>query len=134
MPQPQEDLASYLEAQGHGVVGTDLFRGDLPDKDDGSLDNIVSVTDTGGLPNQLNDPIGGLEIISFQVLARNRRQEQARQKLLDIQSELHQLSNTDLGSFTVLSARAVDRPGIVRRDEKSRWLLVSNYEVMLRPS
>ncbi len=130
MVQFIDDLATYLQTQGFGTKGTDIFKGNMPD----NADNIVAITDFGGLPNVLNDKGADVEVILVQVRARNKRQELARDKLKAIQDDLHQLVNTDLGTFTIVAARALDRPAILTKDGKERWELVSNYEIRTRLS
>jgi len=130
-----DDLATYLQTQGHGTKGTDIFRGNAPDtktNEDTRFDNIVVINDTGGLPSTLNEKGAGVEIVSVQIMARNKRQELARDKLQAIQDTLHQLNSTNLGTFTIIAAEAVDRPAILRKDQKERWELVSNYEFRTR--
>ncbi len=129
-----DDLGTFLQTQGHGTLGTDLFKGSAPDRDDGSLDNVITITDTGGLANVLNEKGAAYEEITVQIRARNKRQEKARDSLLSIQDELHQLSDSDLGTFTLVRGLAVDRPAVIGRDEKERWNLVSNYEFLVRLS
>jgi len=101
-----DDLATYLQTQGHGTKGTDLFKGNAPD----APDNLVVVTDSGGLPNVLNFKGADVEMVTVQVLARNKSQKLARDKLKAIQDTLHQLTSTNLGTFTVIAALALDRP------------------------
>ena len=134
MVQFVDDLATYLQTQGHGTLGTDLFKGSSPDKEDGSMDNIITVTDTGGRANVLNLKDADVEEVVVQIRARNKRQERARDDLLAIQALLHQLVNTNLGTYTIIRAEAVDRPAIIGRDEKERWNLASNYEFLIRTS
>lgn len=130
MVQFIDDLATYLQTNGHGTKGTDLFKGNAPSSPE-APDNLVVVTDTGGTPNV---DISGVELITVQVRARNKRQEKARDDLLAIQSTLHQTVQADLGTYTIISAIAADRPAVIGRDEKERWNLVSNYEIQTRLS
>ena len=130
-----DDLATYLQTQGHGTKGTDIFRGNAPDSktpEDTRYDNIIVINDTGGFANVLNDKGAGLEIVTVQIMARNKRQEIARDKLQAIQDDLHQLNQTNLGTFTIIAAMAVDRPAVIRKDPKERFELVSNYEIRTR--
>jgi len=122
-----DDLTTYLQTQGHGTKGTDLFKGNAPE----AIDNLIVVTDTGGIPNLLNQT-GPVENIFIQILARNKRQEHARDKLQAIQDDLHQLLSTSLGNFTVIKAQAIDRPAVIGRDVKERWMLTSNFEILVR--
>jgi hypothetical protein len=134
MVQFVDNLATYLQTQGHGTLGTNLFKGNAPD----AADDLIVVTDTGGLPNSLND--GGsantstVETITVQILARNKRQEVARDKLLAIQTTLHKQGAINLGTYTIINALAIDRPGLLGRDQKERWTLVVNYEFLTRLS
>jgi hypothetical protein len=129
-----DDLATYLQTLGHGTVGTDIFKGNAPDKDGGTYDNIIIVNDIGGLPNLLNEKGAAVEEIAVQIRVRNNKQVNGRDLLLDIQDDLHQLVNTNLGTFTIIRADALDRPALAGRDPKERWNLVSNYEFLVRLS
>ena len=130
MPQFIDNLATYLQTQGHGTVGSDLFKGSSPD----SPNDLITVVDTGGIPNELNFRGAGLEVATVQVLCRNKRQEVARDKLTAISDDLHQLVNTNLGTYTIISALAQDRPAVLNRDDKERWRLVTNYLIRYRLS
>jgi hypothetical protein len=134
MVQFVDNLATYLQTNGHGTLGTDLFKGSTPDRDDGAFDNAITVTDAGGEANVLNEKGASYEEIVVQIRARDKRQEKARDALLSIQALLHQIVATDLGTFTIVRGTAVDRPSVIGRDDKERWNLVSNYEFLVRLS
>lgn len=123
-----DDLATYLQTQGHGTKGTDLFRGNMPE----ATDDLIVINDTGGFPNIINDKGANIEVVTVQILARNKRQEEARETLKSIQDDLHQLVNTNLGTFTIIRALSTDRPAILQRDQKERWVLFLNLEIMMR--
>lgn len=129
--QPSDDLATFLQTNGHGTKGTDLFIGKVPDKLDDTLHDVIVLTDAGGIPHTT---IADVDTVNIQILARNKQQNAARQVLLDIQADLHAAVQQDLGTFTIIAALALDRPAILRFDTKERWTLVSNYEIRMRLS
>jgi hypothetical protein len=120
-----ESLKTYLEGLGHGP----FFVGNTPDQPQ----DVLVLTDAGGLPTTLDEnPPGAPEQYSIQIRARRRRQQDARDVLLAIQRDLHRLQGTNLGDFSVFAAEAIDRPAILRREDRESWVLVSNYEIHAR--
>jgi hypothetical protein len=120
-----DSLKTYLEGLGHGP----FFVGSTPDQPR----DVLVLTDTGGLPTTLDEnPPGAPEQYSIQIRAQRRRQQDARDVLLAIQRDLHRLQGVNLGAFSVFVAEAIDRPAILTRNDKERWVLVSNYEIHAR--
>ena len=125
MPAFVDSLKTFLEGQGH----TSIFVGNTPDQPR----DVIVLIDSGGLPPSLDDNAPGApELYSIQIKARRARQEDARAALVAIQSDLHRVTGTNLGSFNVLTSDALDRPAIFTRDEKESWTLVQNYEIWAR--
>jgi len=122
MIQLVNSLNTYLEGLGHPA----MVVGNMPDQPR----DIIVLTDSGGLPTTLDEnPPGAPEQHSIQIRARRQRQEDARDVLLAIQRDLHRLQGVNLGDFSIFVAEAIDRPAILRRDDRESWTLVSNYEI-----
>ena len=134
MVQFVDDLTLHLETLGHGSIsGKTLRKGRLTD----TPRDVIVVNDTGGIPNILNRKGANVELIAIQVLARNKRQEIARDKLLAIQDDLHRAYNVRLDNFTIIQSVAAERPAIIQRNTdkaKESWTLVSNYEISVKPN
>ena len=125
MPAFLTDLKTFLESLGH----TPIFVGNTPDKPR----DVIVLIDSGGLPASIDDNAPGApELYSVQIKARRARQDDARAVLVAIQSDLHRLTGVDLGSFSVLTSDALDRPAIFTREEKESWTLIQNYEIWAR--
>lgn len=125
MVQFVDTLRSYLEGLGHGP----FFVGNTPDQPR----DVLVLNDAGGLPTTLDEnPPGAPEQYSIQIRARRARQEDARDVLLAIQRDLHRFQGVNIGAFSIFAAEAVDRPAILRREDRESWTLVSNYEITAR--
>jgi len=90
-----DDVAAYLATKSVGTVGTDLFKGFLPD----TPANCVAIFEYAGfppeIPNQIYYP-------GLQVRVRNTSYSTGRAKLKSIEDELHGLVNTTLTSTIYL--------------------------------
>ena len=114
-----DDIADYLESQGIGTVGVDLFKGDTPE----IPDNCVTIERYAGQsPGML-----GYEKPGLQVRVRNKIRENAEIKIKSIETLLHCLCNTTLSGTRYLSIFAQQSPTPLGRDESNRFDLVQNY-------
>lgn len=122
-----DDLGTYLQTQGIGTLGTDLFQGHLPS----SPDNCVAVFETGGSqPNKdlpLNHP-------SFQVIVRNKSYATGRDKLESVRTALHRKFNTSLvsGQTFAYYILATSEGGHIGRDESGRDEFSINFQAVTR--
>ena len=110
-----DDVAAYLQAQSVGTVGTDIFKGTLPD----SPDNCVAVYETGGPAPQKYLPINKP---TFQILVRNKSYALGRDKLEAVRTALHRKSNLSLvsGQTFAYYILANSEGGHIGRDEAGR--------------
>lgn len=84
-----DDLAEYLEDQGLGTVGTDIFTGDMND----SPDNVIVLNQTGGMPPSV---MGDYEQPGLQINIRNTSYAFAQTLALKILKKLHGIINTTI--------------------------------------
>lgn len=92
-----DDVASYLEDQGIGTVGSTIFSSYMPDTQSSTF--TIAVFDTGGL---LPDPYLPTKEPTFQVFVRSNDYLTGKAKVDAIRSSLHQKKNlrlTDGGNY-----------------------------------
>ncbi len=133
-----EKLALYLQRQGIGTVGQDIFVNYIVD----SPDNAVFVIDTGGFPpdykgdvvnpgRQLSVGVGaeaGMLNPTVQIRVRNTDIQQAYMKAFQIFNLLHGKSFWNLGEDVhVLTCSAMQQPFWIGRDAKNRDEISCNY-------
>lgn len=122
---PATDISSFLQAQGVGTEGTDLFIGLEPDEPD----FVISIFDIPGFPP---NPKYLRDEPSIQVRVRGNKNnyDTAWQKMQEIKDVMlgaqPQLLN---GTDYVLFVLATD-PMSLGRDESSRPLIISNWNLV----
>ncbi len=119
-----DEIATFLQAQSLGTVGTDLFKGHLPP----GPDDCVVIYETGGFEPEL---AAALDHPTFQVLCRARDYQTARNKAESIYSQLHGLTETVLSSRRYLLIRAMQTPTSIGQDESFRHEVSTNYHAIL---
>lgn len=119
-----DDIAAFLAANNIGVVGSNIFKGQMPDKPD----DCVALYEYGGSPRGLVWNGVQLEYPGLQVMVRSKNYSVARQKIEQITNILHGLSGM-LGTTRYLLIRAKHSPESLGRDAAGRVELVVNYEV-----
>jgi hypothetical protein len=120
-----DDLASKLQTAGKGTVGTNIFKGEMPD----TPDNCVALYETGGYPPEI---VATIDYPTFQVRTRNTDYSTGRAKAQEISDVLHGLTETTLGTTHYLLIRAMQAPASIGRDEKKRWEFTQNYKIIMR--
>jgi len=80
-----KEITLFLESQSLGVLGTDLFYGQLTS----SPDNQIGVLDSGGQPNNQSD----VAVSIITILIRNISFDLGMAKVLLIQTALHNKIN-----------------------------------------
>lgn len=122
-----DELALYLEQQGHGTRGTDLFAGQLPD----DPDTLVSLFETPGAA-LLASLVDQVEERSVQVRARAASYAAARTKAEAIYALLHGKAQATLGggAFTLIEAK--QPPFSLGRDVKQRQEMAFTLRVLWR--
>lgn len=128
-----EAIGDYLQAQGEGTLGTDIFLGRMPD----TPDACVGVYEAAGSLPEMTFGSSGLAIDRpiIQVMCRAGRDDYptARDKADTIRDLLAGITNTTLGAFTVLRIEPSGSVNPIGPDEKDRPLVSVNFNVMVLP-
>lgn len=128
-----DDIADMLSSGGVGTVGTDLFKGFLPETDAA----VVALYETGGRGPDIAmgaGPIGStvaMEWPRVQVVCRSGEYDYAtaRSKAHDIFKLLHGLPARLINGTSYQWASAVQSPFLMGRDDSNRVLIACNYDV-----
>ena len=119
-----DDVATYLQTQGIGTIGTNLFKGSLPD----SPDALVALIEVGGdAPIDVLSMAAGtikVERPVIRVVARAGQDDYqaARTKAASAYQQLHGLTGQTLSGTRYLTIEARHPPFNLGRDENGRWL------------
>ena len=121
------EVAEYLEDNGIGTVGTDIFVDMLPDL----ANDAIMVYSTGGQVPDIDLPIGSP---NFEVLVRSDSAATAHTKITSIVDLLHQQYNTVLVTdgnhyYSILLLGEINALG---RDEKGRIEYSVNFNCKVR--
>lgn len=119
-----DDIALYLQQQGVGVVGTDIFKGQLP----ASPDDCIALFEYAGEPQDLTD--ANLEYPGLQVLVRNKSYPAGRQKIEQAVRVLHGVSEQVINNVRYLLIQARQSPFLLERDENGRAVFVVNFRII----
>jgi hypothetical protein len=125
-------VASHLQANGIGVVGTNIFKGFLPD----SPDFAISLHEYPGRPA---DKTFGTTILienaRFQIIVRSNRESNganaysdARTKAEAIQTLLDGAGTLTLTGVVYYYIQSLQPPFMLQRDENERVIIATNYE------
>lgn len=118
-----QDVATYLQNNGIGTLGTNLFVGRLPDEPD----TCTAVFAYAGFPMPLH---WNGEQPGLQVLVRAPSYVQAQNLMEQIRGLLHGLSEQTLGTTRYLLVRAKQSPMLLQRDDGDRAIFVCNFDVI----
>ncbi len=118
------DIGTYLQTQGIGTPGTDIFLGLMPDQPD----NCVALFEYAGSPPDLH---WNGEYPGLQVRIRNKSYAAARIKIEETMKKLHGLHEQMLSGTRYLLIKARGSPEILKRDSSNRVELFVNFEIML---
>lgn len=123
-----DDIAGYLQTQGVGIVGNDLFNGYMPDQPD----NLVALFEYAGSPMELTMGTGDptLERPGLQVRVRNNLYPSAKAKIEAIVDVLHGLTETVISGKRYLLIRANQSPASMGLDANNRSEFVVNFSVL----
>jgi hypothetical protein len=117
------EIGTYLQSQGIGTLGTNLFLGLMPDQPD----NCIALFEYAGSPPDLH---WNGEYPGLQVRVRNKSYATARTKIQEIYEELHGLHDQMLSGTRYLLIKARGSPEILKRDENNRVELFINFEII----
>lgn len=127
MSQLIDDIATYLQSNGVGTLGINLFEGRLPS----SPDAAVAVIETGGTQPNAYIPT---KSPSFQVLIRATELDLGETVRQTIRSLLHNQYNTQfvLGGIYFYYCRLITEGGHIGVDSNGRDLFSLNFECYIR--
>ena len=117
------NIGNYLQVQGIGTLGTNIFLGMIPDKPD----NCIALFEYAGSPPDLH---WNGEYPGLQVRVRNKSYAAARTKIGEVMAALHGLHEQTLSGTWYLLIRARGSPEILKRDNNNRVELFVNFEII----
>lgn len=122
-----ENLSQYLQNNGIGTQGIDIFRREMP----AGVDNCIMLDEAGGLePDKdlpLSDPI-------IDVRVRNKDGDLGKSKIDSIKNLLHQKLSLTLesGGVDVMICNCVTEPFHLGTDDNERHLFTASFHFKLR--
>lgn len=122
-----KSIATYLQSQSLGTIGTTLFYGFLPD----TPDTLTTIFETGGTQP---DARMSIDYPSIQVRVRQSAGsssfESAYNRIIAIYNALQSLHGITLSDgTTVIDITAVQMPINIGKDEKGRAEFTQNYNL-----
>lgn len=117
------EIGTYLQAQGIGTVGVDIFLGLLPDQPD----NCIALFEYAGSPPDLH---WEGEYPGLQVRVRNKSYSSGRAEIGQILKLLHGLHETTLSGTRYLLIKARGTPEVLKRDASNRIEWFVNFEII----
>jgi hypothetical protein len=126
------EIASFLEVNGLGIRGTDLFAGEIPAH---APQTVVGLLETGGGPPQFvhSQSQRLAEAPSFQVMVRSADYEAARERCEAIVRILT-VRNQTLSGVLYHWIVPVQSPIDLGRDGNELHKVACNFDVMKEPS
>ena len=130
-----DELAAYLDSQGHGTVGTDIFimfMGDEPDEAM-SLYNIHVADDP--VETFGEDTIPVVDQLRFQLRTRAARRavNVAEDASIAAWKELTKIANETIGGRYYHRVMKTSGPFLLEIDRKDRPTFVTNFHAMFTP-
>lgn len=119
------EIADYLEDEGVGTLGTNLFYSYMPE----NINTGISVLDTGGMTP---DPYLPTHEPTFQIFIRATSYDAGKALLESVRDALHRLTNTTLGSTHYYFILAMSEGGHIGRDETGRDEFSINFRCRTR--
>lgn len=123
-----DDVGAFLASHGHGTVGTNIFKGLMPD----DPDTVIAVFEySGGEPAQtlgLNTAVV-YERYSLQVVSRDTDYVGARDAARAVFATLQTVANETVNGTRFIRIEPRQSPFMQGRDGKRRVLFACNYSV-----
>lgn len=112
------ELCEYLEDEGVGTVGTDIFAGSIP----AGVASAIVLTLYPGDPPEHNLSTTGwkIEIARLQLRVRNTSETTALSKAKSAADALSKIANQTIESVRYRSVMLLQSPGLLYRDENNR--------------
>lgn len=122
-----ENLGQYLQNNGIGTQGTDIFRRNMP----AGVDNCIMINDGGGLEPDIYLPLSDPVI---DIIVRNKDGDLGKSKIESIKSILHQKLNLTLesGGVDVMICNCVTEPFHLGTDDNERHLFTASFHFKIR--
>lgn len=117
------EIGTYLQSQGTGTLGADLFLGLMPDQPD----NCIVLFEYAGSPPDLH---WNGEYPGLQVRVRNKSYAAGRAKIGEVVKELHGLHEQVLNGTRYLLIKARGSPEVLQRDANNRIEFFVNFEII----
>ena len=118
-----KEIGAYLQSQGIGNLGTDIFLGLMPEQPD----NCIALFEYAGSPPDLH---WDGEYPRLQVRVRDKSYAAARAKIGTVAALLHGLHEQVLSDTRYLIIKALGSPEVLKRDENNRVELFVNFEII----
>lgn len=118
-----EDIGQYLQSQGIGTLGVDIFLGILPSESD----NCIALFEYAGSPPDLH---WNGEYPGLQVMVRNADYPAGRVKIEQVKNTLHGLYEQVLNGTRYLLIKAKQSPECLGLDDNQRYEFVINFDVI----
>lgn len=125
-----DDIGSHLQTNGAGTVGTDIFKGTMPD----SPTICVAIYEYAGVGYSRTSGSVVSENARIQIVVRDTGYSAARTKAETIKNILDALGNLTIGTTRYLWIEALAPPFLLRRDQAGNVLIACNYQVMKEES
>lgn len=128
MANLDEEVAQFLEDEGVGTFGTDIFVSKLND----AVNDTIAVIDTGGMPP---DDYLPLPKRTIQIIVRRLDQAESISVAREIRDLLHNRFWQDVsstGTIFQLRSTAMQEPTPIGQDEKNRYEVTCNYLFLTR--
>jgi hypothetical protein len=119
----EEDIIRYLQSIGQGTVGTNLFKGFMPEKPDTLT--VVKIYDS-----LISDLAWNGEYPIFQVATRGRSYDEALTRAQNVYEALHGLSEVIINGTRYLLIQAIQVPMPISKDKTNRCIFTTNFSVM----
>jgi len=128
-----EAVGNYLQAQGHGTLGTNLYLGRMPS----SPDVCVGVFEyEGGLPDEtFGAAATAIDRPRIQIMCRAGRDDYptARDKAHTLRALVGAITDTTLSGIRIMRIRPVGSVNPLGPDQNDRPLVSVNFEAMVLP-
>jgi len=124
-----DDMATYLQENGIGVVGTDIFKSARHDTK--TPETAIALYEYAGrAPAYVHDMVGAAwENPSLHIEVRAKRYATARGKADSIFRLLDSMTDVLIGTRRYISVRALQSPFDLGPDENGREIVACNFAV-----
>lgn len=120
-----EDIQTYLDDNGIGTAGTDIFIGNLPDD---LADAIMIVPGSAGEQDKYID----IRTLVVDFWSRNSSYRDGYDKLMEVWDLLHQATHYSLTDFYVFFSQALGNIEDLDRDQKGRQLQKLSVKIIYK--